>query len=139
MARRALSNGRPGRGSSSFADIVYKAGYASPIRTPRGEDIMAACGQLKSAPEGRYIVDRRNPKSQFHLSVGISYPDAEDIARARARGVDPGGDIFIHGAPNGQRRPPRGDWTAGCIAVKNREIEEIYSMVATGTVVDILA
>jgi lipoprotein-anchoring transpeptidase ErfK/SrfK len=140
-----------------FADIVYKAGYASPIRTPRGEDIMAACGQLKGTapdrppkghkrmrgdgrtPEGRYIVDRRNPKSQFHLSVGISYPDAEDIARARARGVDPGGDIFIHGAPNGQRRPPRGDWTAGCIAVKNREIEEIYSMVATGTVVDILA
>ena len=87
-------------------------------------------------PEGRYTIDRRNPDSSFYLSIGISYPNAEDIAAARAAGKDPGGDIFIHG----QARPfqKRGiDWTAGCISVSNREIEKIYAMVKNGTVIDI--
>lgn len=88
-------------------------------------------------PEGRYIIDRRNPDSLFHLSLGISYPNEQDRAYAASIGESPGGDIFIHGA----RRPsdPRGrDWTAGCIAVSDREIEEIYSMVRVGTIIDIL-
>ena len=86
-------------------------------------------------PEGAYVIDRRNPNSEFHLSVGISYPNAADVAKAEAMGVEPGGDIFIHGQPNrakGKRLPQR-DWTAGCISVRNREIEQIFAMVRDGT------
>ena len=87
-------------------------------------------------PEGRYLIDRRNPNSSFHLSIGLSYPNAEDIAAARALGKSPGGDIFIHG--DAKPLAKRGeDWTAGCISVSNREIEWIYAMVKNGTVVDI--
>jgi murein L,D-transpeptidase YafK len=86
-------------------------------------------------PEGLYIIDRRNPNSAFHLSIGISYPDAEDKARAEALGLDPGGDIFIHGTPRAKRG--RDDWTAGCIAVTNREMEDVYAMVADGTPISI--
>lgn len=91
-------------------------------------------------PEGTYIIDRRNPNSEFHLSLGISYPNAQDIAEARAMGKSPGGDIFIHGQPNAfkSRRGSRGDdWTWGCIAVTNREMEEVYAMVRNGTVITI--
>jgi murein L,D-transpeptidase YafK len=86
-------------------------------------------------PEGRYRIDRRNPKSSFHLSLGISYPNRLDAARAHAIGRRPGGDIFIHGTPS--EMEGKDDWTAGCIAVTNRQIEEIYAMVRTGTLIDI--
>ncbi|WP_298259526.1 L,D-transpeptidase family protein [uncultured Litoreibacter sp.] len=87
-------------------------------------------------PEGRYIIDRRNPNSSFYLSLGISYPNAQDRAFARKHGLSPGGDIFIHGQPNiGGKRGP--DWTAGCIAVKNGEMRQLYAMVKNGTVIDI--
>lgn len=88
-------------------------------------------------PEGRYYVDRRNPNSSFHLSLGLSYPNPLDRERASSMGVSPGGDIFIHGGPRRgiDRNGP--DWTAGCIAVKNREMERIYAMVRDGTPVDI--
>ncbi|PTX57823.1 L,D-transpeptidase-like protein [Litoreibacter ponti] len=87
-------------------------------------------------PEGRYLIDRRNPNSSFYLSLGISYPNARDIAYAKSLGKSPGGDIFIHGQPNlvGPRGP---DWTAGCIAVSNKEMRKIYAMVRNGTVIDI--
>ena len=90
-------------------------------------------------PEGRYFIDRRNPNSQFHLSIGISYPNAQDIARARAAGKDPGGDIFIHGAPNAfaALQKKGDDWSAGCITVTNKEMEWVYAMVRDGTPVDI--
>jgi len=90
-------------------------------------------------PEGRYYIDRRNPDSKFHLSIGISYPNANDIAKARAAGKRPGGDIFIHGAPDtwAQLQRRGRDWSAGCITVTNREIERIYAMVKNGTVIDI--
>ncbi len=88
-------------------------------------------------PEGSYIIDRRNPNSEFHLSLGISYPDEDDISEAKARGEDPGGDIFIHGGPTLYRDRDRKDWTWGCISVSNREMEVIYSMVQEGTIVDI--
>jgi murein L,D-transpeptidase YafK len=87
-------------------------------------------------PEGAYAIDGRNPKSAFHLSLRVSYPDAADKARAEAAGVPPGGDIFIHGLPNGPRklfvRHPRRDWTVGCVAVTDAEIREIWSLVPTG-------
>ncbi len=88
-------------------------------------------------PEGVYRIDRRNPQSEFHLSLGISYPDRRDVAEARARGVDPGGDIFIHGDPRSFWDRFKGDWTLGCIAVSNGEIEEIYAMVGMNTPVHI--
>ncbi|TCP61106.1 L,D-transpeptidase-like protein [Rhodovulum bhavnagarense] len=88
-------------------------------------------------PEGRYYIDRRNPNSEFHLSLGISYPNRADIAEAAALGKPAGGDIFIHGRA-GRHRGKGRDWTAGCIAVKDREIEDIYAMVREGTVIDIL-
>lgn len=83
-------------------------------------------------PEGHYRIDRRNPRSRFHLSLGISYPNARDVAEARRLGRDPGGDIFIHGQGTLVSRL-RPDWTWGCIAVTNDEMEEIYAMVRTGT------
>ena len=89
-------------------------------------------------PEGTYFIDRRNPNSRFHLSLGISYPNAQDIAEARALGQSPGGDIFIHGQQNPFKRG-RGDddWTWGCISVTNREMEDIYAMVRNGTPITI--
>ncbi len=88
-------------------------------------------------PEGTYRIDRRNPNSRFHLSLGISYPSAQDIAEARAMGKRPGGDIFIHGQENPFKKNTGENWTWGCIAVKNREMEEIYAMVRNGTPITI--
>ncbi|UWQ49613.1 L,D-transpeptidase family protein [Leisingera caerulea] len=90
-------------------------------------------------PEGTYMIDRRNPNSRYHLSVGISYPNGQDRAKAQAVGKQPGGEIFIHGQPNNPKERKRAarvsDWTAGCIAVSNDEIEEIYAMVQDGTTI----
>ncbi len=87
-------------------------------------------------PEGSYYITHRNPRSAYHLSLGISYPNAAQVAYAKAQGKQPGGDIFVHGQPN-RRSSGGGDWTAGCIAVTNREIEEIYRMVNPGTPINI--
>ncbi|WP_318338068.1 L,D-transpeptidase family protein [Defluviimonas sp. D31] len=88
-------------------------------------------------PEGAYLIDRRNPNSGYHLSLGISYPNEQDVAQAKALGKSPGGDIFIHGRARKNRGRGK-DWTAGCIAVKDREMEEVYSMVREGTPIYIL-
>ena len=80
-------------------------------------------------PEGEYRISGRNPNSRFHLSLRISYPDAADRKQARTRGVDPGGDIFIHGG-NSVLTPF--DWTDGCIAVTDAQIEEVWRLVPTG-------
>jgi murein L,D-transpeptidase YafK len=91
-------------------------------------------------PEGSYLIDRRNPDSLFHLSIGISYPNEADIAFAEAQGRSPGKDIFIHGGPRRGIDPMNvRDWTAGCIAVTDGQIEEIYAMVRNGTPIDIYA
>jgi murein L,D-transpeptidase YafK len=95
---------------------------------PMGPKRMEGDGKT---PEGAYYIDRRNPNSSYHLSLGISYPNPHDLAFAQAMGVSPGGNIFIHGTPREKRR--NGDWTAGCIAVTNREMEDIYAMVGEGT------
>ena len=100
---------------------------------PNGDKTIRGDGRT---PEGDYLVDRRNPNSEFHLSIGIDYPNEQDVAYAKSIGENPGGDIFIHGRPWKYRKGGR-DWTAGCIAVTNWEIEDIYAMVKTGTVVSI--
>ncbi len=86
-------------------------------------------------PEGDYRISGRNANSRFHLSLRISYPNEADRKQARDRGVDPGGDIMIHGG-NSPLWPR--DWTDGCIAVRNDEIEEIWSRVPTGTPIRIV-
>jgi murein L,D-transpeptidase YafK len=88
-------------------------------------------------PEGDFFIDRRNPNSSFHLSLGISYPQPHHKAAARELGANAGGDIFIHGGPRRgiDRNGP--DWTAGCIAVTNEEMEDIYAMVRIGTPISI--
>jgi murein L,D-transpeptidase YafK len=87
-------------------------------------------------PEGVYQISYKNPDSRFHLSLKINYPNEADIAFAEAQGKDPGGDIVIHGGP---REPTTDrDWTWGCIAVSDREMERIYSMVEVGTPILIL-
>ena len=100
---------------------------------PNGDKKVAGDGKT---PEGHYLIDRRNPDSNFHLSLGINYPSKKDVAEARALGKDPGGDIFIHGQGN-LLTLLRPDWTWGCIAVTDDEIEEIYAMVQNGTPISI--
>ena len=88
-------------------------------------------------PEGIYRINRRNPQSSFHLSLGISYPNAADRAFAAQYGRSAGGDIFIHGQPTGRPGRMRGDWTDGCIALTNAEIEELWQIVPNGTPIEI--
>jgi murein L,D-transpeptidase YafK len=94
-------------------------------------------------PEGAYRITSHNPNSAYHLSLRIGYPTAEQMAAARRMGFNPGGDIMIHGLPNdvhgiGSRHTVL-DWTDGCVAVTNREIEWLYRAVPNGTPVRIRA
>jgi murein L,D-transpeptidase YafK len=93
-------------------------------------------------PEGRFTIEARNPQSKFHRALRISYPDAAHRERARRLGVSPGGDIMIHGLPPKQAwvGPAHRDfdWTEGCIALTNAEIEELWSTVPVGTPIHIL-
>ena len=86
-------------------------------------------------PEGSYYITHRNPNSAYHLSIGISYPNDVDSAFANANNLPPGGDIFIHGGPT--RKISAKDWTVGCIAVTDKQIEDIYAMVNPGTPINI--
>ncbi len=92
-------------------------------------------------PEGDYVLDSRLADSKFYRALHISYPNWYDRTRAEFLGVPPGGAIMIHGLPNNVPRDfvghPRIDWTNGCIAVTNREIDEIWALVADGTVINI--
>ena len=92
-------------------------------------------------PEGHYKIDFKNQSSRFHLSLRVSYPDDRDRARAQSENVSPGGDIMIHGLPNGLGWLGAShlayDWTDGCIAVTNAEIEEIWSLIDVGTPIEI--
>ncbi|GHC29801.1 hypothetical protein GCM10007291_33020 [Gemmobacter nanjingensis] len=88
-------------------------------------------------PEGTYFISFHNPKSRYHLSLGISYPNLADSAFAASQGKRPGGDIMIHGRSN-YKGTNKGDWTAGCIAVRDKEMEEIYAMVRQYTPIHIL-
>jgi murein L,D-transpeptidase YafK len=84
-------------------------------------------------PEGLYYIDRINTNSRYFLSLGLNYPNANDRALADAAGVDPGGDIFIHGGPRYKGERGKRDWTAGCISVSDKQMAWVYSMVKKGT------
>jgi len=92
-------------------------------------------------PEGKYILDSKNPNSKYHLAIHISYPNELDTLNAQKRGVSPGGGIMIHGLPrdshNFKEINGYWDWTNGCIAVTNPEIEEIWQLVSAGTPIEI--
>jgi murein L,D-transpeptidase YafK len=97
-------------------------------------------GDMKT-PEGTYTIDSRNPQSSFHLALHISYPSDEDNKRAAARGVSAGYDIMIHGIQNGQGWMGAlhrwKDWTAGCVALTDEEIEELWRVTPDGTTIEI--
>jgi len=92
-------------------------------------------------PEGTYVIDSRNKDSRYHLSLHISYPNEKDKKRAKELGVSPGGDVMIHGVKNGFSWVgdfhTEADWTKGCIAVTDEEIEEIEKLAPNGTIVEI--
>jgi murein L,D-transpeptidase YafK len=92
-------------------------------------------------PEGRYTINGRNAHSSCHVALHISYPNAADRERARKLGVDPGGDVMIHGMPPGYESIRAGqivaDWTYGCIALTNPEMDEVWKLVPTGTPIEI--
>jgi murein L,D-transpeptidase YafK len=137
---------------AQFADrIVVKKGERrlylmrgnAPIRTykvalgyqPTGNKRYQGDGRT---PEGRYFIDQRNERSKYRKALRISYPSPTDRLRARSAGYEPGGLIMIHGQPNEAPERRNGDWTFGCIAVTNMEIDEIWNLTTQGTPVEIL-
>lgn len=112
-------------GTDILKTYNFELGFA-----PVGHKLVEGDGRT---PEGAYRINRRNPNSRFYLSLGISYPDTDDVAYARSVGKSPGGDIFIHGTP--QQYIGQEDWTWGCIAVTNAEMDEIWQMVDVGTII----
>lgn len=120
-------------------DNVIKVYQVSLGSSPLGHKSREGDGRT---PEGRYTIDSRNSRSRFHLALHISYPSAADRADAERRHQPPGSDIMIHGLRNGlgwlNRWHLKRDWTDGCVAVTNSEIEEIWSHIATGTPVEIV-
>lgn len=124
-------------------DLLYKGEVWKSYRVALGGNPVGHKMQRGDSrtPEGTYVLDRRNRHSQFHRSIHISYPNSADRASARRRGVSPGGDIFLHGLPNsmgyiGAAHTAR-DWTDGCIAVTNEEIDEIWRVVRDGAPIQI--
>jgi murein L,D-transpeptidase YafK len=107
-------------------------------KTPRGAKL---CRGDNRTPEGAYFVSRRGPGSHYYLALHLSYPIDDDVVRARDLGCDPGGDVEIHGLTRGYEwvgeRHREHDLTYGCIALTNREISELYRLVAVGTPVQI--
>jgi murein L,D-transpeptidase YafK len=105
---------------------------------PKGDKIRAGDNRT---PEGVYYIDARQPNSKYHLALHISYPDAAHKQKAQSVGAEPGGDIMIHGLPNGMGSAGalhrQNDWTNGCIALTDQEIEEIWSVVPIGTPIQI--
>lgn len=117
---------------------IYKGYRIALGRQPSGHKIMAGD---KRTPEGSYIIESKNPNSRFHLSLRVSYPNAYDIETAHKLGVSPGGDIMIHGLSpklaSLDKMHRYQDWTDGCIAVTNKEIEEIWRLVPDGIPIEI--
>jgi murein L,D-transpeptidase YafK len=92
-------------------------------------------------PEGLYVLDGRNPNSHYYKAFHISYPNARDVANAKKLGVSPGGDIMLHGLPKEYAWVGKShvlhDWTDGCVAVSDEEMDEIWKMVRVGTTIEI--
>ena len=120
-------------------DEVFKEYSIALGPNPKGHKTERGDGKT---PEGNYIIDYRNPQSKYHLSLHISYPNETDKNNAIAKGKHPGGDIFIHGLPNKSFNWGRFhsliDWTLGCIALTNEEIEELWRVCPNGTPIEIL-
>lgn len=99
------------------------------------------CAGDKRTPEGEYVIDSRKADSRFHLALHVSYPNETDLQTSENLDVSPGGDIMIHGLPNGYEDVDEfhriTDWTDGCIAVTNEEMEEIWMLVPDGTPIEI--
>ncbi|SFH40544.1 L,D-transpeptidase catalytic domain [Pontibacter chinhatensis] len=95
----------------------------------------------KKTPEGRYYINDKNPNSAYHKNLGVSYPNEDDIRHARSLGKSPGGDIKIHGLRNGTGFISKfhrwWDWTLGCLALTDNEMDELYSAVPVGTPIEI--
>jgi hypothetical protein len=93
-------------------------------------------------PEGHYQLTRRNPRSDYFLSIQVSYPNDEDVRRAHREHVDPGGSIMLHGLPNSLRHPPeyyaKSDWTDGCIAMSDSDMVELWMMTQDNVPIEIL-
>ncbi len=119
--------------------IVLKTYHVSLGSQPEGAKQFEGDGRT---PEGSYTIDSRNPNSSCYRALRISYPSVSDAAHAEAVGKRPGGDIMIHGLRNGLgwlgRWHRLWDWTAGCVAVTNAEIDELWRAVTTGTPIEIL-
>ncbi|GAB4418114.1 MAG: L,D-transpeptidase family protein [Thermodesulfovibrionales bacterium] len=117
---------------------ILKAYRIALGKNPEGRKIMAGD---KRTPEGRYILVSKNSSSRFHLAIRISYPNESDLQNAQRLGVPPGGGIMIHGLPEDLAELGEfhryEDWTDGCIAVTNSEMEEIWQMVDDGTPIEI--
>ena len=96
----------------------------------------------RKTPEGRYVLDYKKPNSSFYKAIHISYPNAQDIANAKKRGVSPGGAIMVHGQPNGfewaEDITQLRNWTHGCIALKNKDLDAVWGAVDAGTPIEIL-
>ena len=138
MADRILIE-KAARTLTLFKDgAILKAYHVALGREPVGAKQREGDGRT---PEGSYVISGRKEDSAFHRSLRISYPSEADLARAQAAGASPGGDIMIHGLKNGLgwlgRLHTSSDWTEGCIAVTNEEIEEIWRAVPDGTPVEI--
>ncbi|MFI5228456.1 MAG: murein L,D-transpeptidase family protein [Gemmatimonadales bacterium] len=105
---------------------------------PKGDKVRMGDGRT---PEGVYHIDYKNPQSKYHMALHISYPDAAHLQRASALGVSPGGDIMIHGLPPAYKsigaEQSKYDWTEGCIAVTDQEIEQIWAAVPQGAPIQI--
>jgi murein L,D-transpeptidase YafK len=123
---------------------LFSGGYA--VRSyhialgkqPAGDKVQRGDGRT---PEGVFRVDYKNPQSKYHMALHISYPDEAHARRAAARGVSPGGDIMVHGLPAAYAQlgaeHAEYDWTEGCIAVTDQEIEEIWRAVPPGSPIQI--
>jgi murein L,D-transpeptidase YafK len=124
-------------------ETLYRAYDVAFGQSPRGHKVFEGDSRT---PEGIYFVDLKNPKSDYHLSLHVSYPNAADREAAKKLGKKPGGDIMIHGLPNPDR--PYADlarmfhpfnWTKGCMAVTDEQIEQVYALVKEKTMVEICA
>lgn len=118
-----------------FAHGQQVKSYAVSLgRVPIGDKVQEGD---RRTPEGLYRIDSRLEASAFHRALHVSYPDSADVAEAKARGVSPGGAIMIHGVRNGLgwlgRFQRLADWTAGCVALTNSEIEQLWGVVPDGT------
>jgi murein L,D-transpeptidase YafK len=129
-SKRTLTLLRHGKALKTY--VVALGGEPVGPKTQQGDH---------KTPEGIYVLDRRNSHSRFYKSIHISYPNATDRGRAARLHVPPGGDVFVHGLPNGYGWEGSNhrlkDWTDGCIAVTNQEMDEIWRAVPDGTPIEI--